>query len=76
MGITRKLEGIRRDLALLAGQGKVEGFLKNVGNADKLRGLLEDIRDAIVEYQVCISFNRLPLHGLTFELDFVATRSL
>jgi hypothetical protein len=54
MGIGRKLEGVRRDLAPLEAQGDVEGFFNNVKNADKLEGLIEDIRDAIMEYQVCI----------------------
>ena len=34
-------------------QGKVEGFFNNVENADRLGGLVEDIRDAMIEYQVC-----------------------
>ena len=33
-------------------QGDVEGFFNNVKNADKLGGLIEDIRDAMIEYQV------------------------
>ena len=52
-GINRKLEGIRRDLVLLGEQGKARGFFSNVQNADKLGGLVEDIRDAIMDYQVC-----------------------
>ena len=53
MRIGSKLQDIRRDLALLEEQGKVKGFFNNVKNADKLNGLVEDIRDAMVEYQVC-----------------------
>ena len=34
-------------------QGNVEGFFNNVKNADKLGGLVEDIRDAVMDYQVC-----------------------
>ena len=41
-----------RELKPLAEQGKVEGFFNNVKNADKLGGLVEDIRDAVMEYQV------------------------
>ena len=52
--ITRNLEDICRGLARLEGQGKVEGFFNNVDNADKLSGAVEDIRDAMMEYQVCI----------------------
>ena len=55
--MARKLEGICLDLTPLAEQGKVEGFLNNVGNADKLGGLLEDLRDAMMEYQVCTSLD-------------------
>ena len=33
-------------------QGKVEGFLKNAKNADRLDDLVDDIRDAVVDYQV------------------------
>ena len=55
MGIGRKLQDIRQDLALLEEQGKVKGFFNNVENADKLSGLVEDIRDAMVDYQVCTS---------------------
>jgi len=53
-GVTRKLEDVRQDITLLAEQGKVEGFFNNVGNMDKLNGLVEDVRDVIMEYQVCI----------------------
>ena len=57
MGMARKLSGVHQDLTLLAGQGKVDGFLKNVGNAGKLGSLLEDIRDAMAEYQVRMSLS-------------------
>ena len=59
MRIGRKLEDIRQDLTLLGEQGKVKGFFENVGNADKLGGLVEDIRDAVMDYQVCIPSNDL-----------------
>ena len=48
------MEDVCRDLAPLEEQGEVEGFFKNSENADKLGGLVEDIRDAMMEYQVCI----------------------
>jgi hypothetical protein len=39
MGIARSLErNVCQGLALLEGQGKVEGFFNNVENADKLNG--------------------------------------
>ena len=71
--MTRKFECIRQDLTTLTEQGTVKGFLKNVRNADKLGGLLEDIRDAMMEYQVWVLFNYLVLQHLMFEPGFIAT---
>ena len=51
--IVRKLENVCQDLALLKAQGNIEGFFNNTENADNLSSLLEDIRDAMLEYQVC-----------------------
>jgi len=48
------LQDVRQDLALLGEQGKVKGFFNNVKNADKLSGLVEDIRGAMIDYQVCV----------------------
>ena len=73
----RKLERARQDLALLEEQGKIEDFLNNVRNTDKLGSMLEDIRDAIIEYQVRVSFNQLSLPlSLMPNPDFVAARYL
>jgi len=47
------LEKIIQELILLAEQGKVEGFLTNVKNADMLSGMVGDIHDAVMDYQVC-----------------------
>ena len=71
--IDRKLQDVRRDLALLEEQGRVKGFFNNVENADKLGGLVEDIRDTMIDYQVCILDAPL-LSYLIFLLDIVATR--
>ena len=60
--IARKLQGVHQDLNLLAEQGKVEGFFNNLENADKLSGLVEDTRDAMMEYQVCIGATRISRH--------------
>ena len=73
--MSRKLETVHQGLTQLVEQGKIEAFLKNVGNADKLGGLLEDVRDAMIEYQVCIiaeSYD-VSLQCLMFESDFIAT---
>ena len=53
MGFVRKLQGVLHDLKPLVDQGKVAGFFLNVENSGKLVGLAEDVRDAIMEYQVC-----------------------
>ena len=53
--VGRKLDGVLRGLAPLEKQGKAEGFFNNAENAGKLGGLVEDIRDAMLEYQVCCS---------------------
>jgi hypothetical protein len=75
MGIVRKLEDIHQDLTQLAGQGKTMGFLTNTENAQKINGLVEDIREVMMEYQVCMS-NYIFLPCLMFVLDFIATRYL
>jgi len=75
MGVSRKLQDVRRGLAPLKQQGKAEGFFNNFENAGKLDGLVENIRDAMMEYQVCVlNYSFLP--RLTFVPDFIATRSL
>jgi hypothetical protein len=50
--IGRKLEDIRQDLALLGEQGKTKGFINNIENADKLGGVVDDVRDVLMDYQV------------------------
>ena len=75
MEITRKLEEVHQDLTLLAEQERAKGFFYNVENADKLGGLVEDIRDAMMEYQVRMQNCSFPPR-LTFTPDFVATRYL
>jgi len=63
----------------LAEQGKVEGFFANAKNADMLSGLVRDIHNAMMEYQVC-GQNELialmPNSCLASILDFTTTRYL
>ena len=66
MGIGRKLGDIDEDLALLGEQGKAKGFFNNVENADKLGGLVEDVRDAMMDYQVRIASYNLSFSPLNF----------
>ena len=74
MRVTRKLQAIHKDLDLVAKQGNVEGFFRNLENADRFSGLVEDIRDAMVEYQVRL--NSASLAPLIFASDFIAARYL
>ena len=74
MQVSRKLQAVNQDLDLVAKQGNIEGFFRNLENADRFSGLVEDIRDAMVEYQVC--FNNVSLPHLTFASDFIAARYL
>jgi len=37
----------------MAEQGNIEGFFSNTKNADLLSGLVGDIHDATMDYQVC-----------------------
>jgi len=75
MGIARKLENILCELEPLVDQGKLVGFFFNVQNLDKLSGIVEDIHDAMMDYQVHISNYLFPL-CLMLVLDFIATRYL
>ena len=52
--ITRKLEGICQSLTLPENQGKVVEFLANSKNVQRINGLVEDIHEALMDYQVCI----------------------
>jgi len=57
-------------------EGKTEGFFKAAKNADALGGLVENIRDTVMEYQVCI--RKLSTSGArpTFAPDIVTARHL
>ena len=72
----RKLKKILKELKPLVEQGRVEGFVNNVKNADKLGGLVEDIRDAMMEYQAYIRNLSISDMYLTFAPDFVTTGHL
>ena len=72
--MARKLEGIFGDLVQLHNQTKIEGFLNNADNAGRLGGLLGDIRNAVMDYQVCMSLDYLEWQRLMFKLEFNPTR--
>ena len=69
------MKEVLRDLAPLERQGKVEGFLNNTENAAQIAGLVESIRDAMTEYQVCVLNSSSPLR-LMLVPDFITTRHL
>ena len=71
----RKLYHIRRDLLTLEKQGKVEGFFKNSENSGKIGSLVEDIRNAMMEYQarILVQPSQAPL---TPAPDLSTTRDL
>ena len=59
----RKLDNVLQELEPLTQQGKAAGFFNNVENADKLLGLVEDVRDAVMDYQVRNRRSHLTFHG-------------
>ena len=73
--VDRKLKNVLQELKPLEKQGKVEGFFTNAKNSDKLAGLVENIRDAVMDYQVCPQNNLISLCLIPIS-DFVATRHL
>ena len=76
MCFTRNLEEIHQRLDLLAGQGETAGLLANAENAQKINGLVEDIRQVVVDYQVRPLTVLFYIPCLTNVLDFIATRYL
>jgi len=52
-GIARKLEEIDQAMGSVATQEDLADFLGVPENALKVNGLVEDIRDALMDYQVC-----------------------
>jgi len=73
MGITRKLGNICQSLTLPAEKGMVVEYLTNAENAQRINSLVEDMCEALMVYQVCMS-NYSFLLCLTFMLDFIPTR--
>ena len=71
----RKLENIHQALTPLAKQGNGMGFITNNENAQRIDGLVKDIHEAIMDYQVCM-INCSPMLNLTVVLDFITARYL
>ena len=73
MAVSRELEEICRAMNSMTTEDDLADFLNNPENAQRLNGLVEDIRYALMDYQVCIPKHSL-LSGLTSASDFAATR--
>ena len=73
--VDRNLDNVLKELIPLSQQGEIAQFLNNAQNADKLSGLVEDIRDAMAGYQVCSQIAFSP-PTLTPVPDITAARSL
>jgi len=52
-GIDRRLKEIGQDMDPMTTQKDLALFLKKPENAQKLNGLVQDIRYAVMDYQVC-----------------------
>jgi hypothetical protein len=52
-GIARKLEEVDQTLDSIATQKDLVEFLNSPENVQKLNDLMADIRDALIDYQVC-----------------------
>ena len=76
MYVSRKLEEVHQELDLLAGQGETAGFLANAETTQKISGLVEDIREVMMDYQVRALTHPFLLPSLTNAPDLVATRHL
>lgn len=75
MEIARKLKEAGQAMGLVIAQEDLTGFLSNPESAQELNSLVEDIRFALMDYQVCTS-ERLALSYLISALDFITARDL
>ena len=60
MNIVRKLEDIHQSLILPVEQVEVTEFLTNTENAQRINNLVEDVHEALMDYQVCMLSCSLP----------------
>ena len=61
MSVTRKLEKVVQELIPLEKRGKVTRFLNSTRDVETLNGLVEDVHDAMMDYQVCSQISRIYL---------------
>ena len=74
-GLCRKLEEIGRDMVSMTTQEGFSRFLDNPENAQGVNRLVEDIRYALVDYQVCTPKDSLSSY-LISSSDFATTRDV
>ena len=55
MRFSRRLKDVHQGLTLPAGQEKIIEFLTNTKNVQRINGLVEDIHEVLMDYQVCMS---------------------
>jgi len=67
MRVVRKLEDVRQALDVIGTQKDLSQFLDNAENARKLNDLMDDIREAMMDYQVRTS-KSLALVSFNFRL--------
>ena len=53
--VSRRLKDVHQGLTLPAGQEKIIEFLTNTKNVQRINGLVEDIHEVLMDYQVCMS---------------------
>jgi len=70
MGVARRLKCVYQ--GLLAEEGRA---VANTKSTQRVNDLVEEIREVVMDYQVCMSSCLFPL-CLTFVADFVTTRCL
>jgi len=54
MGISRKLKEVGQTLEAMTTQNDLASFLNTPENSQRVNNCVEDIRYALMEYQVCI----------------------
>ena len=74
MRIDRRLGDVHQDLTTLAKQGNIVEFLASAENVQRINGLVEDIREVMMDYQVCVKQFISTMSN--FCVGFIATRYL
>jgi len=71
----RKLKDVRQTLDPMTTQKDIAQFLSNAENAQKLNDLVDDIREAVMDYQVCTS-GGLAMNMSNIHADFLTAGHL